>query len=65
MESFSEDEDEDNQSNTDPKSPISKDADPEAPSEIQNLLHRKEELERRHRKQEKHRQRVQVDKCSF
>jgi hypothetical protein len=35
-----------------------------APEEIQNLLHRKEELEKRHRRQERHRQRVQVG-CLF
>ncbi|KAJ9594798.1 hypothetical protein L9F63_013900, partial [Diploptera punctata] len=59
VESFSEDEEDDSSSRADHKSPISNDADSDAPAEIQNLLHRKEELERKHKKQEKHRQRVQ------
>lgn len=67
MESFSEDEDGDatvdKEGRTEQTSVSGKESDPSsavAPAEIQNLLHRKEELERRHRKQERHRQRVQV-----
>ncbi|PSN43516.1 Telomerase-binding protein EST1A [Blattella germanica] len=59
VESFSEEEDEYKESKGEHKSPDSKATDPVAHTEIQSLLHRKEELERRHRKQERHRQRVQ------
>lgn len=72
MESFSEDEDGDRtvdkEGKVEPTSSVSNiELDPStavAPAEIQTLLHRKEELERRHRKQERHRQRVQVG-CFF
>lgn len=72
MESFSEDEDGDKtvdkESKQEPDLSVSnKELDPStdiAPVEIQNLLHRKEELEKRHRRQERHRQRVQVGRPS-
>lgn len=72
MESFSEDEDGDKtvdkESKKEPDLSVSnKELDPStdvAPVEIQNLLHRKEELEKRHRRQERHRQRVQVGRPS-
>jgi len=68
VESFSEDEDGDKTVDKESKkeadlSVSNKELDPStvvAPVEIQNLLHRKEELEKRHRRQERHRQRVQV-----
>jgi protein SMG6 len=68
VESFSEDEDEDKTTDKEGKveavsSVSSSELDSGAalaPVEIQDLLHRKEELEKRHRKQERHRQRVQV-----
>ncbi|KAJ4439941.1 hypothetical protein ANN_08072 [Periplaneta americana] len=68
VESFSEDEDEDKRTDKDGSVDAvslvpTKDAESltgATPAEIQTLLHRKEELERRHRRQEKHRQRVQA-----
>jgi len=73
VESFSEDEDGDKtvdkESKREPDLSVSnKELDPStvvAPVEIQNLLHRKEELEKRHRRQERHRQRVQVGQSSI
>jgi len=71
VESFSEDEDGDKtvdkESKKEPDLSVSDELDPStavAPVEIQNLLHRKEELEKRHRRQERHRQRVQVGHSS-
>lgn len=72
VESFSEDEDGDktvdHECKKEPDLSVSnKELDPStvvAPVEIQNLLHRKEELEKRHRRQERHRQRVQVGHSS-
>ena len=72
MESFSEDEDGDKTVDKESKketdlSVSNKELDPStvvAPVEIQNLLQRKEELEKRHRRQERHRQRVQVGHSS-
>jgi hypothetical protein len=66
VESFSEDEDGDTSVDKEDNAEQTEELDPStavAPAEIQNLLHRKEELERRHRKQERHRQRVQVGCC--
>ncbi|GFG40776.1 hypothetical protein Cfor_06054, partial [Coptotermes formosanus] len=68
VESFSEDEDGDKTVDKEGKmepalSASNQELDPStevAPVEIQNLLHRKEELEKRHRRQERHRQRVQA-----
>jgi protein SMG6 len=70
VESFSEDEDEDKADDKEDKVETTSVSGSEleastavAPVEIQDLLHRKEELEKRHRKQERHRQRVQVGVC--
>jgi protein SMG6 len=69
VESFSEDENDGNTSDKEGKvaavtsvssSELVDSSTAVAPVEIQDLLHRKEELEKRHRKQERHRQRVQV-----
>ncbi|PNF20500.1 hypothetical protein B7P43_G06276 [Cryptotermes secundus] len=68
VESFSEDENEDKTSDKEGKvEPVTSVSNNEldsstavAPVEIQDLLHRKEELEKKHRKQERHRQRVQA-----
>lgn len=73
VESFSEDEDGDKTVDKESKkesdlSVSNRELDPStvvAPVEIQNLLHRKEELEKRHRRQERHRQRVQVGQSSL
>jgi protein SMG6 len=73
VESFSEDEDGDKTVDKEGKmepalSASNQELDPSteiAPVEIQNLLHRKEELEKRHRRQERHRQRVQVQCLSI
>lgn len=64
VESYSEDEDEGTKKVSSPDNVAAAAVSPTAASEIRSLIERKEELERRQRRQDRHRQRVQVSLAS-